>query len=170
MTSVDDPLEIDGDDPIPVLERGVEKAAAEADARVVDEHVDRLGPCMDLVSELPHAHGVGHVDDLGHDLAPARAQLCRHARERRLLDVADHQVRSTAGKGKRRGAADPAPGAGDEDRLGRQVRDVHAARRLIGASGSRAAPRHAGPGGRPGSGESNASACARSTGPQPRRR
>ena len=122
---MNDAPQIDADDPLPILERGVEKAAAEADTGIVDENVHGLDLRVYRLGERAHALGVGDVDDFRHRVASERADVLGGAARGAFLDVADDDVRAPAGERQRRLPADAAAGSGHQDRFPGEVRDVH---------------------------------------------
>ena len=58
-------VEVDAADPLPVGKRHAEELASDADARVVDEHVERAVLRVDAASQFGDGHGIGDVAAVG---------------------------------------------------------------------------------------------------------
>ena len=69
VAAVDHAAQVDAEQPVEVVERGVEEAAADRDSRVVDHDVDRRDLGVDQIGELAHLGAVGDVDPADHERA-----------------------------------------------------------------------------------------------------
>ena len=80
VTAVDHAPQVDPEQPVPVVERGLEEPPADRDARVVDEDVGRGDARVHLVGERRHRGAIRDVDG-GHQ-ERARAELVGERLER----------------------------------------------------------------------------------------
>ncbi len=92
----------------------VDERADRHDPGVVDEHVERAEPALDLVEEPVKTGPVGHVEA---DADRARSELGRGPLGERGVEVADSDPRALRDQRGRRRAPDPTAPAGDRNHL-----------------------------------------------------
>jgi hypothetical protein len=130
VAAVHDAAQVDAEHPVPIVERRVEDAARQPDARVVDDDVGGRRERVHVVGERLHLRAIGHVDAT-HERG-ARAELARERVEAGLIDVADRDASAVGGEAQRGHAPDAAGGAGDDDE---RIGPARARRRSIGDTG-----------------------------------
>jgi hypothetical protein len=111
---VQDPVDVDVDDPPRGrVGLGVERAQRH-DPGVVDEHVERAEPSLDGVEEGPHRVA---LDDVDVQRDRAVTELGRGLLGGGVVEIADRDLHPGAHARGRGRAADPSRGAGDRDDL-----------------------------------------------------
>ena len=73
FAAVHQPHDVDRDQAVPVLGRGVKESGPDTDSGVVDQQIDGVEPGVDRVGEFVHRIGVGDVDGLGEHLGAQSA-------------------------------------------------------------------------------------------------
>jgi hypothetical protein len=126
VAPVDHAPKIDADDPVPIIQRHVEQARAQADAGVVHQDVDGVDPRVHRRGEVAHLVAISDVDPVCEHIAPDGADLLLGGGETGLVDVAEDQVGAAPRERQGRCLADAARAAGDECRLAVECGDVHA--------------------------------------------
>ena len=99
VAPVHDTVQVDGADPLPVVERHVGEPRRHPDAGIVHQHVERTVVTLDLCRQRLHRGAIGdvalvHARDLPELGAGRRRGLGRH-----LVDVDREHRRTPAGKG-----------------------------------------------------------------------
>ena len=108
----DDPAQVDVDHPLGRLRALVRQQAAEQDAGVVDEDVERAEPLLDLLEERLERVPIGDVERKAGRVGAERNRL----RLREVsVEVPDRDPRPGTGGGQGGRAADPARPARDRD-------------------------------------------------------
>jgi hypothetical protein len=136
---VDHAHEVDGDDPVPVVEGALVEWTASPHPRVVAEQVDRAEARLGALRCIGHRGAVGDVERDRQHLRPASLELRCGRRQRRRLDVRHHDPHAFAREHAGQAEADPAGGAGDERRFPSQL--AHRSSSPAGGVGRRQAYR-----------------------------
>ena len=116
--------DVDRDQPVPVLGRGVKESGPDTDSGVVDQQIDGVEPGVDRVGEFVHRIGVGDVDGLGEHLGAQSAGCFGGLFQSGLVQIADGKTCTAARAQQGSGSADAAAGAGDEHDAILQVLDA----------------------------------------------
>ena len=117
VDAVDDAPQVDLDGALPVLPREALHRRGHQDPHPVLQHVHPRFALKDVSRQRLHLLAAGAVDDVADGNGLQRYSLIAHRLQALWVNVHQVQPGSFAGKGQRRGPADPGSGAGDHHHL-----------------------------------------------------
>ena len=130
LGAVEDPVEVDAEDPLDVGPLEVDEVAGQRDAGVVDDDVDPAELRDDGLGVGLEGRAVGDVEAVRADLPGAGTLHEVHGLgQAGLVDVGEREKGALAGEVQGEGAADAGAGPGDDDDLVGQVLHACAASR-----------------------------------------
>ena len=114
LNAVDDAIDVDVGQPIPIVVAHLVDGAADDNAGVVADHVDLAETRLGIDGRLLHLGSVRHVHLQRQELGVAGLELLGDRIERGLFDVRDDHLHSSLGERSRHCQAHAAGTAGDE--------------------------------------------------------